>query len=151
MFLTNWIDKKIEEIQGDIMFKKHFNGVEVQEIEGAFYLFNPESGIDIVLSDVLVVQSIHLFAFSGKHKGYESEIPMGLIFSMSQSTIKEKLGEPAKSGGGYRDILCTIPMWDKYFFKGFSLHLQYSEWGSKIDLITIGSLRLEAYFNIGLQ
>ena len=36
MSLVNWIDKKLEEIQSDGMFKIYFDGVEIQEIEGTY-------------------------------------------------------------------------------------------------------------------
>jgi hypothetical protein len=151
MFLISWIDKKVTEIENDTMFKKYFKGIEIEEIEGTSFLINSESGIELVLSDVLIVHSIHLFPFNRENKEYNGEIPFSLKFSTPRHMIREVLGEPNKSGGGHFDLLGAVPKWDKYYFNDFSLHLQYSIDESKIDLITIASLKLEAYFNIGLQ
>jgi hypothetical protein len=105
----------------------------------------------MVISDVMVVKSIHFFRSSKKHEEYRDEIPLGLILSMSQTAKMKRLGEPVRSGGGNRVIFGAFPAWDKYYFKRFSLHLQYSEVRNKIDLITINSLSLEAEVNRELQ
>jgi len=152
MSLTNWIDKGLNDIKNESMFSKYFKGIDMQVIDETYYLLNSEAGIDIVFSNDFFIQSIHLFSgTTDDGKKYLGEIPLGLQFSMSKDIVNDLLGDPNKSGGGYTDIFGHVPNWDKYFFEGHSLHLQYAENMSRINLITIASLSLESYFNIGLQ
>ena len=151
MYLTTWIDKGLAEIRGDSLFQHFFNGIEMVEIEGRYYLDNKQLGLDMVLSDQLLVRTIHLHGYSEGYKTYKGELPFGLLFSMSRSALRKKMGEPAKSGGGHLDIFGRVPTWDKYCFEGFSLHLQYPKKENTIDMITLASLSLEAQFNVGLQ
>lgn len=152
MKLINWIDRKLDEVKNSEKFSEYFSTIEIETIEGNKYLFNPEKGIDIVMSDLLIIQSIHLF--SGKtpeSKAYTGGKVHGLDFGMSKSDATKILGTPNKQGGGYKDIFGDVPAWDKYYFGTHALHLQYSLSDGSIELITILSLTLEPYLNSSLQ
>src|ERR1700754_5113173 len=127
MFLTNWIDKRFDYINSEPLFKECLGEIEMEEIDGTYYLLNVEKGIDIVLSDALVVQSIHLFSGHSDSKEYRGEIPLGLRFSMSKDIVNELLGDPNKRSSGYTDMFGRVPSWDKYLFEDYSLHVQYIE------------------------
>lgn len=151
MNLTIWIDKQLRDLENENLFRRYFRDRNVEEIEGHFYLINMDEGIDLVLSPSYCIQSIHLFAESIKTSGYKGEVPLKLNFSMAQDSVRRQLGNPIKGGGEYRDIWGDVPLWDKYFFDGYTLHIQYTSDKFGIELITIGSLSLEDYFNVGLQ
>lgn len=124
MEIIEWIDKQLKYVEKSPLFKKYFDGIEIIEDEGRNYLFNPKFGIDIVLSDDLKVQSIHFFSEQKrKNKEFNGSMPFNLNFSMNRSIVKQILGIPNKTGGGYTNMLGKIPFWDKYLFSGYGLHV----------------------------
>ncbi len=152
MSLINWIDKKIEDVKEKELFNDFFLGIEISEVDNDRYLFNPDKGIDIVMSEKMIIHSIHLFSGNTpESKKFVRESINNINFEMSQLEIESFLGKANKKGGGYKDIFGDIPCWGKYYFGTYSLHLQYSLFTSKIDIITIGSLKLEPYLNSILQ
>ena len=79
------------------------------------------------------------------------EIVHQLDFNMSREDVVTILGKPNRNGGGYKAVWGFVPLWDKYHFGTYTLHIQYSRNGESIDLITIGSLALERDLNSSLQ
>lgn len=152
MNLINWIDKKEKEINETKEFREFFSEFEIKIIEHDRYLFNCEKGIDIVMSESMMIHSIHLFSGNTiESKRFEGKLLNNISFEMNQLDINKKLGKPNKNGGGYHDIFGNVPYWNKYYFETYSLHLQYSPTSGNIDIITIGSLKLEPYLNSSSQ
>jgi len=152
MDLTNWIDKKIDDIRDTKEFNEFFFGIEMNTIDRDKYLFNADKGIDIVMSNLLMIHSIHLFSGNTpESKRFLGTTVNNINFEMNRSDVKKFLGKPNKEGGGYKDIFGNVPSWDKYYFDTYTLHLQYSISTGRIDIITIGSLKLESYLNSALQ
>jgi len=72
---------------------------------------------------------------------YPDELPFTLHFEFSREQTRKLLGFPVKSGGGdFSFLYGTVPLWDKYFYKDFSLHIQFYENLESVELITIDSL-----------
>jgi hypothetical protein len=143
--LTTWIDKKFEDVSKGEFFEVYFANIPFESIEDTYFLSNQLKGIDVTLTDKLIVKSIHLS--SGSHSGnkqFKGELPFNLEFTMSRKMIQKLMGIPNITGGGFKDSLFGyINQWDKYLFDTFSLHLQYSNDESYIELLTIGSLEFE--------
>lgn len=152
MFLVNWIDKKLDDIKNTQNFKKFFSGIEMSTIDENNYLFNSEKGIDIVMTETMDIFSIHLFSGNTRESKAFNGVSINAIdFSMTRPDVEKILGKPNRTGGGYKDIFGDVPLWTKYYFDTYSLHLQYSLTTGYIDLITLGSLKLEPYLNSRLQ
>jgi len=143
MEVLNWIDKKLYDIKGSLVFGGYFDTVLLEKGAKVYYLLNPHRGIDLILREDMSIKAIHFY--SGKQKGtnqFTDELPFGLDFSLLKSDTRKILGEPAMSGGGgYSALYGQVPLWDKYLYDCFSLHLQFSEDQKTLDLITIGSFQ----------
>lgn len=151
--ITNWIDKKIIDLVDTEKYQEYFRDQLPTIFEDRRYIANNAKGIELVLSDLDLVVSIHLF---GNNRISESEfygiLPLNMNFSFSKDIVRSILGTPQRSGGGYSQILYgVLPVWDKYIMNKFSIHLEYSSDESSISMITIASLSLESYLNADLQ
>lgn len=153
MELTSWINKKLSEIENDDKFKRYFKDSAIENILERDFLINNSMGIDLILTELQTIETIHLFSADEINgiSSYEGEMPFNLNFTSTRTEVNATLGKPNRSGGGYNSIVGHIPSWDKYYFTNYSLHIQYSDQGESIDLITIGSLEIEAYLNSDLQ
>lgn len=145
VIFSDWIDKKIESIKNDDSFKYYFEGEEISTIEDSCYLTSDEHGIEIVMDFEQIIQSIHFFSGQNKqHSCFLGDLPLGIKFSDYRSDIINKIGNPDKSGGGESDFFFgDIPLWDKYYFLNYSLHIQFQKNGTSIEIVTLGSLNLE--------
>lgn len=142
--LATWIDKSLEMISKKDLFKSYFLFVEMEDIEGTYFLTNRARGIDITLSNELLVEAIHLTNNYLDYNTFQDELPFYLKFDLSRNETRKILGEANSTGGGYESILIDyILPWDKYFFKSYSLHIAYSKDESRIEQITLGSLKFE--------
>ena len=141
MEVLNWINKKLSEIQGTVLFSRYFDTIIIEEGIGDYDLFNPQLGIDLTLGTDLTVEAIHFY--SGLQKGvnkFIDELPFNLNFSLSQGQTRQLLGTPTVTGGGgYSIIYGTTPPWDKYKCESFYLHLLFLSDTKGIDLITVMS------------
>jgi hypothetical protein len=152
MVLLNWIDKNLFEINKNQYFLTLFDSTEIQFIEDKGYLFNSIKGINTVISNKNVIQSIHLFSGKDlKNCRFKDELPNDLNFEMDIKSVLELLGFPNRNGGGYKDIFGEVPLWNKYYFDGYVLHIQYTSFDKSIDMVTISSKYLEPYLNSNLQ
>ncbi|MEO6998854.1 MAG: hypothetical protein ABI112_12290 [Terracoccus sp.] len=149
--LTDWIDSDLNELRKTHLFKDYFDKVEIIEGVNSKYLTNKAKGIEIVISIHYKVTSIHLFSGTvGDYRRFDQELPFNVKFSLSRKDIHEIFGTPNKSGGGVKSLYVEFILpWDKYFFEAYSIHFQYKN--ETINKITIGSLKLEEYFNSELQ
>lgn len=151
--IINWIDKELRAVKLTTLFQKYFDGIELEKIEETFYLTSKQNGIGIIINNELSVTSIRFYSenYEGCH-AFKENLLYGIEFSLSKNNIREMFGIPNRSGGGHRNLyLGQMPSWDRYLFDFFSLHIQYSIGYNSIDMITLGSLSLENYFNSGLQ
>lgn len=151
--ILNWIDRKIDDVSDNYLFEKYFTNDKINRIEKNFYLTNKFQGIGIVMSQNLIITSVNFY--SGKLEDsqiFKEELPLNLEFSFNREGIHQRFGKPNRTGGGNTNIyLGNVPYWDKYYFDKYTLHIQYSRDCSMIDMITVGSLQLEEYFNSELQ
>ena len=151
MGIINWIDRDLNEIREDRLFKYYFNGVAPCEEDGVPYLLNASGGINMVLSDQSSVRSIHLFSANDCDcNGFSGSIPFDLKFSMSRKDTNRIFGKPDRKGGGYTDFLGYLPAWDKWFLENCSLYIQYGTGHQTIDLLAITAPGMESYLDIGL-
>lgn len=155
MFLEiiNWIDKELKVVSDTPLFKMYFEGREVVKDEDTLYLLNSDEGIGVTMPLNLIIDTIQFYS-EGKDgcSMFKGELPFNLQFSYSRDEVRSRLGMPKKSGGGKTVLyIGYTPYWDKYFLDGCTLHFQYSNDDNSIQLITIGSLGLEEYFNSSLQ
>lgn len=153
MELTNWINKKLSEVENNDKFKRYFKDSIIANILERDFLINNSMGIDLILTELQIIETIHLFS-ADEINGiscYEGQMPFNLNFTSSRTEVNAILGKPNRSGGGYNSIVGHIPLWDKYYFANYTLHFQYSDQSQSIDLVTIGSLETEPYLNSDLQ
>lgn len=151
--IISWIDKKLDDVSNDLMFKKYFENINLIKGEDTFYLTNESEGIELVISNSFIIDTVHIF--SGNYmdaKAFKSDLPFNIKFSFSRSDVQEIFGKPNKTGGGHKALyIGYVPFWDKYYFDGYSLHFRYAEDNNSIDMVTIASLKLEEYFNSEMQ
>lgn len=143
MEILSWLDKDFNEIKSTILFGKYFDSILQEDGVDVTYLFNPSRGIDIILRPDNSIKAIHFYSGKdGLTSKFTGTLPFGLMFSQSRSDAKFLLGEPSKSGGGEKSLLYNqTKKWDKYFFEGYSLHLQFADVDSTIDLVTAISIK----------
>lgn len=150
--IINWIDKDLSKVKLTELFIKYFEGRKIVQDEMDYYLSNEEKGIEIVISTVFEINTIHLFSKYENYMQFEDELPFNIEFSLTKVDIRSLLGEPSRTGGGTNALyIGFVYPWDKYYFDNYTMHFQYSIDELAISIITIGSLKLEEYFNSALQ
>lgn len=139
--IIGWLEQNFDSLTEDSIFKFYFSDVDLEVIMKNLYLTNSEEGIGLVLNNEKKILSIHLYSkgYNG-HKEYRGEFAFNIDFQASKYFVHQRLGEPAKSGGG--EVINfifkgPISKWDKYYFENYSLHFQYTDNESTINLITI--------------
>jgi hypothetical protein len=149
----DWIHKKVDSLVATPLFRQYFEGIDMEGEDGSYYISNQLCGIELVVNEAKEIRSIHFFGENRKIETcFKGDLPLGIVFSWSREKIQASFGIPKKSGGGHRDIhYGFIPVWDKYLFDTYSLHLEYSKDEKNISLLTIASLSLEVKLNVGLQ
>jgi len=143
MELLKWIDKNLDEVKTTLLFGKYFDSINLENVEDEYYLINPNLGIDIMLTPELFLKSIHFYSGSQERvQPFVDKLPFALDFSFTQEYTRQLLGKPNEFGGrGHVLLNQKIPFWDRYEMDGFSVHLQFSDDKSNIELITIDSLK----------
>jgi hypothetical protein len=139
MHILSWIDKNINDVKRDRLFVKYFGSTSIEKGVEDYFLFNQEAGIDLTFEENCVVKSIHFYGRSKSGiKPFNGFLPLDLEFSFSREKSRTILGKPNFVGGGDFSFLYGLtPAWDKYLFKDFSLHLQFSKGENEIDLVTV--------------
>jgi hypothetical protein len=120
--------------------KPEINNFEM--IDGTIYYSFKKSGISFLFKkDKLDT----IFLYSEGHEGfkqYKGTIPAGVNFSDNRATANKKLGLPSQSGGGgkvpeiLKSTIDKIPIWDKWRFPRYALHIEYYDDG-EIAMITL--------------
>lgn len=85
---------------------------------------------------------VALHLFSEKYQGfsgYKGKLPSGLFFLDSRLVVQQKLGTPAKSGGGKKVGRRLIPVWDLYDYSKYSVHLTYNDNLESVVLVTLSA------------
>jgi hypothetical protein len=150
--LIQFIDKKFK----DIKLSKYFceiteNRKLLQNLDNDRYYIKCENyGLEFLFSKSKVLNSIYLKSHNyckiweenDEIKQFTGILPRNLKFEMPPEIVHQTLGNPDISGGG-GFFVGRIPVWNKYLFENYSLHIQYTEDLSSIELITIMSLSLE--------
>jgi len=103
----------------------------------AYYYTIKKQGVSLMFNGKDRLTTIFLYSEGvDGYKQFAGMIPHGLRFADTRSDVTKKLGLPARSGGGVDSLLGKIPIWDKYHFSVYSLHVSYRPTGT-IDLITL--------------
>jgi len=103
-----------------------------------YYISFKENGISLLFKrDELST----IFLYSKGHYGfqqYKGKIPSGVAFSDDRLKTNTKLGLPSQSGGGGASKIDSrqIPIWDKWRFPRYIVHVQYYNDG-KVQAVTI--------------
>jgi len=139
MTILNWAGKHLSDIEDDELYKRYFDSINLEKGIDILFKFNTDLGIDIILLEDHTIKAIHLYSGSqAEITQFTDDLPFDLNFSDSQFQTQQLLGKPSLSGGGdFSFLYGTAPIWDKYAFKNYSLHLQFSESLNRIELITI--------------
>jgi hypothetical protein len=73
---------------------------------------------------------------------YQKPLPSGLSFDLSRTKVKERLGEPSKSGdAGGTGIFATPYSWDSYETDGKFVTVQYTDNCNSIATVVVGQLQ----------
>ncbi|RQO65415.1 hypothetical protein DBR40_23600 [Pedobacter sp. KBW01] len=139
MEILNWINKNIEEIKKEALYKQYFKDIDVETGIGTFMQLNKDLGIDIIMTENHDVKAVHFYSGTEKDiSQYKGELPHNLSFNYSQKETRELLGIPDKMGGGdFSFLYGKTPEWDKYFYDGITLHIQFSAEKDTITLVTV--------------
>lgn len=150
--IADWVGMELDGIAEEELFKHLFPVTALEKNEDTFYLTNPGKGIELVISKVKVVTTVHLF--SGQEYGYglfDEEMPFNLSFSFRKEDLRGLFGDPDRTGGGYNALyLGYVDPWEKFYLSPHTIHVVYKE-GGHIAKISIGLLSMENYFNSSLQ
>jgi hypothetical protein len=80
---------------------------------------------------------LHTDGYQG-YKGFAGVVPEGISFSHSRRVVHERLGLPSASGGGtVVKFFGKVPAWDRYDRSERSVHIQYADDETSVNLITI--------------
>jgi hypothetical protein len=106
------------------------------------YVSFPKLGISLVLSNNETVSAVQLH--TDRHEGFigfAHALPKGIEFRMNRSAVRAILGTPEKSGEEKEVLLLgKKPAWDSFKVDGIRLHVEYSQGGGGIQLLTFTSL-----------
>ena len=130
--LTTWIGRSltIKEVQS--VFANLKNTYEIKRYTNTTYFVFPQDDVEFAFNKTDRLESIFL-----KPNFYPSNsLPNGILPNMTRNELAEKLGQPAKSGGGNMFMGKTVPNHDIWIFNGYVLHVQYN-FKDNIDLITL--------------
>ena len=98
-----------------------------------------ESGVAAKLKNGVVSA---IFLYSEGHEGFaefQGETA-GLRLGSSRQVIRYKLGYPSKhQEGATSTVLDTFPNYDRYDYDDYSLHCQYDEAGTRLNMLTVMS------------
>lgn len=150
--LLDLINRELNNFRSEEVFLDYFSETDLCEDGVDVYLTNKEKGVGLVLTKGLVVKSIHFFSESDERKEFIDKLPFNLKFSFAKEDVRGIFGDPKRTGGGHSLFpFGIIPLWDKYYFEQFSLHVQYSTDQMSLTLVTVAAIELEEYFNSSLQ
>lgn len=147
--IISWLSHPLQELRGNLLFEKYFNNISPMDIEKTFYLSNQNLGIAAILNEDLQLSTVNFFSEGFQNnKEFKGVIIQGIDFSSSRKFVRTLLGKPNRIGGGHHDFLIGfIPPWDKFYRERHSVHFQYSNSETKIDMISIATLQLETELN----
>jgi hypothetical protein len=142
MEILSWINKHLKDIEQTHLFRKYFDGTDLEKIAPLYLLINQDLGISVILRKNLTVNSIYLFS-----QGYNvsnqfcDDLPYDIRFTFSSDDIRNQFGEPnEKSGGNERLLFGKTALRDKYLFSNHYVQLEYNSECDSINLLTIGSI-----------
>lgn len=113
---------------------------ETELIGDESYIQLPNEGVSFLLSDGVMIVSIHFYA-EGRdgYAKYKGDIIGGVSFDMSRTAIRKLLGMPKSFKDAYTvPILGKMPAWDLFLKDGYSIHVEYEASEKSVSLITIG-------------
>jgi hypothetical protein len=103
------------------------------------YFEYPNSGIAFDADLDGRVASVFLYAEGYQDcKGFAGELPEGISFTDDRREVQARLGQPAASGGGtVMPFLGEAPRWDRFDRHSYSLHIQYVEGDTSVNLVSV--------------
>ena len=104
--------------------------------EDSFYEFK-RSGLGLKFRENKLVA---IFLYGNNEEGFENyqgETPLGIKFEWSRAKVRERLGQPTKSGHAKAFKVLTESIWDRYDFSGFLMNITYSSDCLSIKLIAL--------------
>jgi len=130
-------DKDASELLNKLQARPERTAFDAKE----YYYSFTQAGIELICDPQDRITTVFIFAGDDNHGRYVGDLPRNLRFSDSRAEVSQKLGMASMSGGGTEGTLGKIPIWDKYYFPTYSLHVQYGTNGnvSQITLSTPGS------------
>ncbi len=132
-----------KDIKSLVIYPELFDSSEPKQVDGSFYLSSLDKGIYVSLSQSLKVESFVLHSQGAdNYQQYQKPLPSGLAFDLSRTKVKERLGEPTKSGdAGGTGIFATPHSWDSYEIDSKFVTVQYTDNCNSISIIVIGQLQ----------
>jgi len=112
---------------------------ETELIGDEFHLQIRPHGIAFVASFDGRVSSIQFFSEGYQQfRRFAGELPEGISFKDSRSSLQRRLGKPDSSGGGtVIQFFGQVPKWDRFDRLHYSLHIQFVEDESSISLVSL--------------
>ena len=137
------IERLLGKTASDIGRSNDFANLPSPEvIGGKTYIEVHHAGVSFVLPTGGTVSSIQLH--SDGHEGYagfRGEIPYGLSFDMRRDAVRSVLGKPTESGENQSiAFLGNKNAWDRFLARGYSIHVEYNEDKTAIQLISLSVL-----------
>lgn len=133
------LNKNINEIKKlNWLFSKNELGL-IEEIENELYAEYKKNGLSIVF---IGGKSVSFFLYSegvDGYAGFNGDIGLPINFKMSCDKVRDVLGQPQEFNSEIKksEIQGDIPIWDRYDFDKYSIHVQYRNDMKNIELITV--------------
>jgi hypothetical protein len=114
-------------------------GSKTELIDNRFHLQIPFHGIEFVADFDGRVSTVFFYSIgSNDYRQFVGVLPEGIDFGDSQSSVRQRLGQPSANGGGkVIQFFGKAPKWDRYDREGFSLHIQYVDNETSISLVSL--------------
>jgi len=108
-------------------------------IDDRFHLQIPSYGIGFIASFDGRVSTIFFYSEGvDQYREFASELPEGITFRDSRSSVQVRLGKPDASGGGtVIQFLGKAPKWDRFDRQHYTLHIQYTDAEEAINLVSL--------------
>lgn len=79
---------------------------------------------------------IHSAEDGTDYSAFECPLHMGLSLKMTRADVELLLGSPSQKGGGKDPFWGEIPMWVKYEFDRYYLHIEFRKGSEIIRMVT---------------
>jgi hypothetical protein len=135
---TQTLGKSIVNLVRDGLLSVFGTPPDNEIIEDCIYSTFHDEGFGLIadLSGAVVSVQMYSDGLNGL-KEYRQSTPGNLQFSDNYRCVRSKLGNPSASAG---EASGGGVAWDRFDFKGFSIHVEYKEGGKAVQLITASKM-----------